>query len=82
MSKKDKTEYYIDKLSKEISDDTVSEFLYDRTECVYNDNAMFCPVCSAGCFKRYVLGELDMEDAQKVLHKMFDINYHKNKGEF
>jgi hypothetical protein len=82
MTKLEKLEYYVEKLTRDLSDENVSEFLYDRTECAHKeDNDIFCPFCSAGCFKRRVLGVLSVDAAQKVLHKMYYINSNKKKKE-
>ena len=82
LSRADKIEYYLQRLTDEYGTDAVSEFLFDTSECCYPDRTMFCPVCSNGCFKRSVLSDLDKDDAKKVLHDMFRVRYLENKGEF
>jgi len=80
MTSQEKIIYYLNKLNGGISDENVSEFLYDISECRYHGD-MFCPLCSAGCFKIAVLQKLSKKDFEKINDMMFKIRYMDKKSE-
>lgn len=80
MNTEEKVKYWVDKFNEKIDVDSVREFMDDIEGCKYKGN-MFCPVCSAICYKHSVSCGIKHEKAREIHSIMFDLKYPtKNEG--
>lgn len=80
MTIEEKIRYYIDKFKKEVLKEDVSDFLNDISVCTYRGE-MFCPLCSAGCYKINVMQNLPEDKLHELNEMMFKIRYIDKKCE-